>query len=95
MPQKNYEKKLQIYSLRNSFEIDWYLLTALVLWLLPFSFTFAKSIFPEYEEDLDLLLVYFAIIAFLYSLYFITSNFFKCEVMLFIPKAVTVLGCYK
>jgi hypothetical protein len=39
----------------------------------------AKSIFTAYEEDLDLLSVFFVIIAFLYSLYFFTSNFFKCE----------------
>lgn len=73
------EKKLQIYSPKNSFEIDFYLLTALVLWLLPFIFNFGKSIFPKYEEDLDLLGVFFVIIAFLFSLYFIISNLFKHE----------------
>lgn len=71
------QKKLQIYSPRNSFEIDWYLVTALILWSLPFLFRFVKSIFPAYKEDFDLLLVFSAIIAFLYSLYFMTSNFFK------------------
>jgi hypothetical protein len=74
------EKKLQIYIPRNSFEMDWGLLTALVLWLLPFLFNFVKSIFPTFKEDLDLLGVFFVIIAFLYSLYFCISNFFKCEI---------------
>lgn len=73
------QKKLQIYSPRNSFEMDRYLLKALILWSLPFLFNFTKSIFTTYEEDLDLLSVFFVIIAFLYSLYFFTSNFFKCE----------------
>ena len=73
------EKKLRIYTPKSSFEIDKRLLMALTLWSLPFLFNFAKSIFPTYEEDLNLLGVFFVIIAFLYSLYFITSNFFKCE----------------
>jgi len=73
------EKKLRIYTPKSSFEIDKRLLMALTLWSLPFLFNFAKSIFPTYEEDLDLLGVFFVIIAFLYSLYFIISNFFKCE----------------
>jgi hypothetical protein len=74
------EKKLQIYISKNSFEIDWSLLIAMILWLLPFLFNFAKSIFPTFEEDLDLLGVFFVIIAFLYSLYFSISTFFKCEI---------------
>lgn len=72
-------KKLQIYKHKNSFEIDKNLLIALFLWLLLFLFNFAKSIFPTYEEDLDLLVIFLVIITFPYSLYFITSNFFKCE----------------
>ena len=74
------EKKLEIYTPKNSFEIDNNLVATLVLWLLPFLFNFLKSIFPKYEEDLDVLGVLFVIIAFLYSLYFITSNYFKYEV---------------
>lgn len=73
-------KKLQIYNPKNSFEIDKSLLIALFLWLLLFVLNFAKSIFPTYKEDLDLLVVFLAIIAFSYSLYFITSNFFKHEI---------------
>lgn len=73
------EKKLRIYTPKSSFEIDRCLLTALVLWSLPFLFNFAKSIFPANEEDLDLLSVFFVIIAFLYTLYFIISNCFKYE----------------
>ncbi|WP_188051779.1 hypothetical protein, partial [Flavobacterium sp. GP15] len=72
-------KKLQIYNPKNSFEIDKSLLTALILWLLSFLFNFAKSIFPRYEEVLSSLGVFVVIIAVLYSLYFIISNFFKCE----------------
>lgn len=73
------EKKLQIYSPRNSFEIDKSLLTTLFLWSVAFLFNFAKSIFPKYQEDLGLLGIFVVIIAGLYSLYFIISNFFKCE----------------
>ncbi|WP_188051722.1 hypothetical protein [Flavobacterium sp. GP15] len=73
------EKKLQIYNPSNSFEIDSRLLTALVLWLLPFLSNFANSIFPQYEEDFDLLGVLFVIIAFLFTIYFVISNSFKCE----------------
>ena len=76
---ENMEKKLQIYNPKNSFEIDKSLLTALILWLLSFLFNFAKSIFPRYEEVLSSLGVFVVIIAVLYSLYFIISNFFKCE----------------
>lgn len=77
--QETMEKKLQIYIPKNSFEIDWCLIIALVLWSLSFLFNFAKSMFPTYEKDFDLFVVFFVIIAGLYSLYFITSNFFKCE----------------
>jgi hypothetical protein len=73
------EKKLKIYIPKNSFEIDKCLLTTLVLWSLSFLFNFGESIFPEYEEELNLLLGLFTIIAVLYSLYFIISNLFKCE----------------
>ncbi|MDN3673247.1 hypothetical protein QWY99_09315 [Flavobacterium branchiarum] len=73
------EKKLQIYKPENSFEIDKNLLIALFLWLLLFLLNFAKSIFPTYEESLNLLVIFVAIITFSYSLYFLTSNFFKCE----------------
>lgn len=74
-----HQKKLQIYSPKNSFEIDRCLITALVLWSIAFLIYSTKSKFPTYEEDLDLLGVFLVIITFLYSLYFITSNFFKCE----------------
>ena len=73
------EKKLRIYTPKSSYKIDKRLLISLTLWSLPFLFNFAKSIFPTYEEDLNLLGVLFTIIAFLYFLYFITSNSFKCE----------------
>lgn len=73
------EKKLKIYIPKNSFEIDKCLITTLVLWSLSFLFNFGESIFPEYEEELNLLLGLFTIIAVLYSLYFIISNLFKCE----------------
>jgi hypothetical protein len=73
------EKKLRIYTPKSSFEIDKRLLVALTLWSLPFLFNFSKSIFPANEENLDLLGIFFVIIAFLYSLYFIISNHFKCE----------------
>ena len=73
------EKKLRIYTPKSSFEIDKRLLMALTLWSLPFLFNFVKSLFPGNEENLDLLGVFFVIIAFLYSLYFIISNCFKFE----------------
>ncbi|MBE0393749.1 hypothetical protein [Flavobacterium sp. PL002] len=73
------ENKLQIYKPKNSFEMDSSLLIALVLWSLLFMFNFVKSIFPVYEEDFGSWSVFAVIIAFLYSLYFIISNFFKYE----------------
>lgn len=77
--QETMEKKLEIYTPKNSIEIDNNLVATLVLWLLAFLFNFLKSIFPKYEEDFDTLGVLFVIIAFLYSLYFVISNFLKYE----------------
>lgn len=80
MPQKIImKKKLQIYTPKNSFEIDTRLLTVLILWSVAFLFYFAKSIFPTYEENLDSLGMLFVIIAILYSLYSMISNIFTCE----------------
>ncbi len=74
------EKKLQIYTPKYSFEIDIRLLIVLVLWSDGFLFYYAKSIFTTYEENLESLGMLFVIIAFLYSIYFMISNSFKCEV---------------
>jgi hypothetical protein len=74
------EKKLQIYNSKSSFEIDKCLLIVLVLWSVAFFINYSKSKFLTYEEDLNLLGVLVVIVAFIYSIYFITSNFFKCEV---------------
>jgi hypothetical protein len=79
MNRHSMEKKLKIYSPKNSFEIDKRLLTVLVLWSASFLIYFAKSKFHTCEENLDLLGMIFVIIAFLYSLYFMISNFFTCE----------------
>jgi hypothetical protein len=73
------EKKLHIYTPKNSFEIDKRSLTALALWSLAFLFYFAKSIFLTYEENLGLWGMFFIIIAFLYTLYFMISNSYTCE----------------
>lgn len=74
------EKKLQIYTPKNSFEIDIRLVRVLVLWSVGFLFYYTKSILTTYEENLELLGILFIIIALLYSIYFMISNSFKCEV---------------
>lgn len=73
------EKKLRIYTPNNSFKVDKRLLSLLLLWSIVFLIYSTKSKFPSNEENLELLGFIFVIIAFLYSLYFMISNFFICE----------------
>jgi len=73
------EKKLKIYTPNNSFKIDKRSLSLLLLWSIVFLIYSTKSKFPSNEENLELLGFVFVIITFLYSLYFMISNFFICE----------------
>jgi hypothetical protein len=73
------EKKLRIYTPNNSFKVDKRLFSLLLLWSITFLIYSTKSGFPSNEENLELLGFVFVIIAFLYSLYFMISNFFICE----------------
>ncbi|MCV9933544.1 hypothetical protein OIU80_14760 [Flavobacterium sp. LS1R47] len=73
------EKKLRIYTPNNSFKIDKRLFSLLLLWSITFLIYSSTSIFTSYIENLELLGFVFVIITFLYSLYFMISNFFICE----------------
>ena len=75
------EKKLRIFIPNNTFKVDRRLLSLIFFWSIVFLITSIKSRFSSYKEDLELLGFVFIIIAVLYSLYFIISNFFICEVM--------------
>lgn len=73
------EKKIQIYSPNNSFKIEPRLLTVLILWSGAFLICSTKSKFPSEEENLGLLGFVLVIVAFLYLLYFMISNYFTYE----------------
>ncbi|OXA81074.1 hypothetical protein SAMN05444397_109217 [Flavobacterium aquidurense] len=73
------EKKLRIYTPNNSFKIDKRLLILLLLFSIVFLIYSTKSNFPSNEENLELFGFVFVIITFLYSLFFMISNFFICE----------------
>ncbi|OCB72993.1 hypothetical protein LPBF_11255 [Flavobacterium crassostreae] len=73
------QKKLRIYTPNSSFKVDRRLLSLLLLWTIVFILYTVKSKFPSSEENLETLGLFFVIIAFLYSLFFITSNFFLRE----------------
>ncbi|MDQ6469322.1 hypothetical protein RB619_01615 [Flavobacterium sp. LHD-80] len=73
------EKKLRIYTPNNSFKVDKRSLSLLLLWSIVFLIYSTKSKFPSNEENLELLGFVFVIITFLYSLYFMISNFFIYE----------------
>lgn len=73
------EKKLRIYTPNNTFKVDKRLLCLILLWSSAILIYSTKSQFPSNEENLELLGFVFVMIAFLYSLYFMISNFFICE----------------
>lgn len=73
------EKKLRIYTPNNSFKVDKRLFSLLLLWSITFLIYTTKSGFTSYEENLELLGFVFMIITFLYSVYFMISNFFISE----------------
>lgn len=73
------KKKLRIYTPNNSFKVDKRLLALFLFWSFVFLIYSTKSKFPSNEENLELLGFVFIIITFLYSLYFMISNFFICE----------------
>lgn len=73
------EKKLKIYTPNNTFKVDKRLLSLFLLWSFAFLIYSTKSGFPSNEENLELLGFVFVILAFLYSLYFMISNFFISE----------------
>ncbi|ENI5462304.1 hypothetical protein ACLH3R_002374 [Flavobacterium psychrophilum] len=73
------EKKLKIYTPNNTFRFDKRLLSLFILWSIVFLTYSTKSRFPSNEENIELLGFVFVIIAFIYSLYFLISNFFLCE----------------
>jgi hypothetical protein len=73
------EKKLRIFTPNNSFKINKRILSLLILWSIVFLIYSTKTRFPSNEENLELLGFVFVIITFLYSLFFLISNFFTFE----------------